>query len=84
MEDWKMELFMIGFVNTMEDRETLRDRDDDSENIREGLRRWRRVSVPQYEAALTAASGDGGDAACAAQLHKPLCPPTPSQVRTLN
>nr|CAB3469571.1 unnamed protein product [Digitaria exilis] len=66
MEEWKMELFMIGFVNTMEDRETFRDRDDDTENVREGLRRWRRESVGQYEAALAAAAASGGgDAACA-------------------
>ncbi|KAF8732944.1 hypothetical protein HU200_015295 [Digitaria exilis] len=63
MEDWKMELFMIGFVNTMEDRETFRDRDDDTENVREGLRRWRRESVAQYEAALAAAASGGDDAA---------------------
>nr|CAB3467312.1 unnamed protein product [Digitaria exilis] len=79
MEGWKMELFMIGFVNTMEDRETFRDRDDNTENVREGLRRWRRESVAQYEAALAAAAS-GGDAAAARVVQKPPWLPTPSQV----
>ncbi|KAL6598645.1 hypothetical protein ACP70R_046344 [Stipagrostis hirtigluma subsp. patula] len=45
MEDWKSELFLFGVRNKMEDQETFRDRGDDddniSDNVREGLRRWR-------------------------------------------
>lgn len=59
MEDWRVELFVSGVVNLMADRETFRDRDDNSESVGEGLRRWRRVAGAQYEAALAAAaSGD--------------------------
>uniref|UniRef100_K3ZZN9 Flavin-containing monooxygenase n=1 Tax=Setaria italica TaxID=4555 RepID=K3ZZN9_SETIT len=40
MEDWKVELFTTSILmNLREDRETFRDRDDDSESVREGLRR---------------------------------------------
>ncbi|KAJ1288128.1 hypothetical protein BS78_02G066200 [Paspalum vaginatum] len=62
MEDWKVELFYAGLFNSKDDRETFRDRDDDSDGVREGLRRWRRQSGAQYEAALAAASGDHGHA----------------------
>ncbi|KAF8733029.1 hypothetical protein HU200_015387 [Digitaria exilis] len=71
MEDWKVELFVTSFVkNKEEDREAFRDRDDDSESVREGLRRWRRVAGAQYEAALAAASGDhADDADVASSVH---------------
>ncbi|CAD6220721.1 unnamed protein product [Miscanthus lutarioriparius] len=57
MEEWKAELFWTGFMNAKDDRDTFRDREDDSENVREGVGRWRCVSGAQYEAALAAARG---------------------------
>lgn len=95
MEDWKVELFLTSSVkNAKEDRETYRDRDDDSESVREGLRRWRRVAGAQYEAALSAAaSGDQAhgddhvDAGAALPVHdkpKPPLSPAPCQFSTLN
>ena len=57
MEEWKAELFWTGFMKAKDDRDTFRDREDDSENVREGVRRWRCVSGAQYEAALAAARG---------------------------
>ncbi|TVU41324.1 hypothetical protein EJB05_14830, partial [Eragrostis curvula] len=57
MDDWKMELFVSVVRNTMDDRETFRDRDDDvSDTIKEGRRTWLCVSAAQYEAALAAAA----------------------------
>ncbi|RLM85181.1 flavin-containing monooxygenase FMO GS-OX-like 8 [Panicum miliaceum] len=87
MEEWKLELFLTGIMNAMDDREAFRDRDDDdySESVREGLRRWRRVAGAQYEAALAAAaSGDRARAdADAAPVHEPPLPPAPCQVSQL-
>ncbi|WVZ62251.1 hypothetical protein U9M48_012017 [Paspalum notatum var. saurae] len=86
MEDWKVELFNAGHFNSKDDRETFRDRDDNddySEDVREGLRRWRRQSGAQYEAALAAAaSGDHGhaDAETVQVVDKPLPAPSPCQV----
>ncbi|KAL6622595.1 hypothetical protein ACP70R_032474 [Stipagrostis hirtigluma subsp. patula] len=40
MEEWKRELMRSIIRNANEDRETFRDRDDDSDSVREGLRRW--------------------------------------------
>ncbi|KAL6880331.1 hypothetical protein ACP4OV_011896 [Aristida adscensionis] len=40
MDGWKRELMASILRNMMEDRETFRDRDDDSDNVREGLKRW--------------------------------------------
>jgi hypothetical protein len=76
MEDWKVELFRTTILmNSREDRETFRDRDDDSESIREGVRRWRREAGAQYEASLAAAaSGDrvhADDADAARAKNKP-------------
>nr|CAB3455961.1 unnamed protein product [Digitaria exilis] len=92
MEDWKVELFTTSNLkNAMEDREAYRDRDDDSESVREGGRRWRRVAGAQYEAAL-AAAGRGGDHAhahhddagvAAVRNMQPLLP-APCQFSTLN
>ncbi|CAN6312147.1 unnamed protein product [Urochloa humidicola] len=61
MEGWKVELFVAGVRNSMADRETFRDLDDDSETVREGLQRWRLVAGAQYEAALAAAAASSGD-----------------------
>ncbi|CAL5076652.1 unnamed protein product [Urochloa decumbens] len=89
MESWKLELFVAGIMNSMHDRETFRDIDDDSESVREGLQMWRRVAGAQYQAALAAAvsssSGDHvhvhavADADAAEMLEPPSC-----QVSTLN
>nr|TKW30950.1 hypothetical protein SEVIR_2G072900v2 [Setaria viridis] len=85
MEDWKVELFTTSILmDSREDRETFRDRDDDSESVLEGLRRWRRVAGAQYEAALAAASGDRFHAeADTAQVNKPPLPAIPCQISTL-
>ncbi|CAN6165447.1 unnamed protein product [Urochloa humidicola] len=87
MEDWKVELFMCNLLNSMADRETFRDLDDDSESICEGLQRWRLVAGAQYEAALAAASPLSGvqvhaDPEAEASAQPPL--PVPCQVSTLN
>lgn len=87
MEEWKVELFVTSILkNKEEDREEFRDRDDDSESVHEGLRRWRWVAGAQYEAALAAAaaaaSGDHDDDAGAASVHNKL--PVPCQFSTLN
>nr|CAB3452235.1 unnamed protein product [Digitaria exilis] len=92
MEDWKVELFTtFNLKNAMEDREAYRDRDDDSESVREGVRRWRRVAGAQYEAALAAAGrGDDhahahhDDAGVAAVRKKQPLLPAPCQFSTLN
>ncbi|PVH63588.1 hypothetical protein PAHAL_2G062800 [Panicum hallii] len=87
MEEWKLELFLTGIMNAMDDRVAFRDRDDDdySQSVREGLRRWRRVAGAQYEAALAAAaSGDRARAdADAAPVHEPPLLPAPCQVSQL-
>nr|CAB3467219.1 unnamed protein product [Digitaria exilis] len=86
MEDWKVEVFMTSIVkNKEEDREAFRDRDDDSESVREELRRWRRVAGAQYKAALAAAAASGGDHADdagAASVHNK--PPAPCQFSVLS
>ncbi|CAN6222581.1 unnamed protein product [Urochloa humidicola] len=69
MEGWKAELFEAGVMNSMADRETFRDLDDDSETVREGLQRWRLVAGAQYEAALAAAAACSGD-----QVHADVEP----------
>ncbi|CAL5078929.1 unnamed protein product [Urochloa decumbens] len=89
MEGWKLELFVAGITNSMDDRDTFRDIDDDSESVRGGLQMWRRIAGAQYEAALAAAvsssSGDHvhvhavADADAAEMLEPPSC-----QVSTLN
>ncbi|KAF8690680.1 hypothetical protein HU200_041053 [Digitaria exilis] len=40
MEDWKNEIVYSVIRNVKQDRETFRDRDDDSENVRRGVERW--------------------------------------------
>jgi hypothetical protein len=60
MEDWKAELFVTSLLNSQDDRDTFRDRQDDSENVREGVQRWRCLAGAQYEAALAAAPTHGG------------------------
>ncbi|CAN6165446.1 unnamed protein product [Urochloa humidicola] len=83
MEGWKVDVFLAGVRNSMADRETFRDIDDDSEGVREGLQRWRLVAGAQYEAVLAAAaavsSGDHADAE-AEEVHEPPLPPAPCQV----
>ncbi|CAL5078932.1 unnamed protein product [Urochloa decumbens] len=88
MEDWKVELFMSSLLNSKDDREAFREREDDTESIREGQRIWRRVAGAQYEAALTTAacSGDhvhADDAEALAGAPKPPLP-APCQVSTMN
>ncbi|CAL5066628.1 unnamed protein product [Urochloa decumbens] len=89
MEDWKVELFMSSLLNSKDDRETFRDRDDDNESIREGLQRWRLGAGAQYEATLAAAacSSSGNhvhdDAEALARAPRPPLP-APCQVSTMN
>ncbi|KAL6647218.1 hypothetical protein ACP70R_014655 [Stipagrostis hirtigluma subsp. patula] len=42
MEEWKRELMRSILRNMNDDREAFRDRDDDSDDVREGLQRWLR------------------------------------------
>jgi hypothetical protein len=70
MEDWKMEMFATAFGNMNDNRETFQDRDDYSESVREGRRRWLPIAGAQYQAAIAAACGGGGGDAQV--LQKPL------------
>ncbi|KAL6647219.1 hypothetical protein ACP70R_014656 [Stipagrostis hirtigluma subsp. patula] len=51
MEEWKIELMDSILLNINADRETFRDRDDDSDNVREGLKRWLCLPAAQDHAA---------------------------------
>ncbi|CAN6203297.1 unnamed protein product [Urochloa humidicola] len=83
MEDWKMELFLMDLGNMNNDRETFQDREDYSDNVREGLQRWLSVAGAQYQAAIDSAASGGGDYANGDAdkivLHKPLLS-APTQV----
>ncbi|CAL5089057.1 unnamed protein product [Urochloa decumbens] len=84
MEDWKMELFLKAFGNMNHDRETFQDRDDYSDNVREGVQRWLSVAGAQYQDAIAAAAAPGGgDAdADAAQVVPPLHKPMPVPLKS--
>ncbi|KAF8731665.1 hypothetical protein HU200_015593 [Digitaria exilis] len=61
MDDWKRELISSVLRNINEDREAFLDRDDDSENVRQGVERWLAMSAAEEEDAAANATSAGVD-----------------------
>nr|CAB3456305.1 unnamed protein product [Digitaria exilis] len=67
MEDWKNEIVYSVIRNVKQDRETFRDRDDDSQNVRRGVETWLTLNMS------AAAKEDGAANSTSACAHSPSC-----------